>query len=102
MTEKEIELLANLIVTKIVEKQKELDDDFIGKWVAAGGSVEEQDGVDLNIRAPETPIEGLLISKKYLENELEKAVANEDYVAASQFKQKIAEINKKLKEREDE
>jgi hypothetical protein len=102
MTEQEIEKLAELIVKKIVNKQKELDDDFIGKWVAAGGAVEAQDGVDLHITEPESTKEGLTISKRYLENELQQAIEDENYVAAAQFKEKIAEIDKQLKNQQDE
>ena len=102
MTEKEIELLSDLIVNKIVNKQKELDDDFIGKWVAAGGAVEAADGVDLHITEPGSTKEGLIVSKRYLENELQQAIEDENYVAASQFKEKIIEIERQLKEKQDE
>jgi len=102
MTEQEIELLAELIVSKIVNKQKELDEEFIGKWVAAGGAVEAADGVDLHITEPGSTKEGLIVSKRYLENELQQAIEDENYVAAAQFKEKIAEINKQLKDQQDE
>jgi hypothetical protein len=102
MTEQEIELLAELIVSKIVNKQKELDEEFIGKWVAAGGAVEAADGVDLHITEPGSTKEGLIVSKRYLENELQQAIEDENYVAAAQFKEKIAEIDKQLKDQQDE
>ena len=102
MTEQEIELLAELIVSKIVNKQKELDEEFIGKWVAAGGAVEAADGVDLHITEPGSTKEGLIVSKRYLENELQQAIEDENYVAAAQFKEKIAEIDKQLKNQQDE
>lgn len=102
MTEQEIELLAELIVSKIVNKQKELDEEFIGKWVAAGGAVEATDGVDLHITEPGSTKEGLIVSKRYLENELQQAIEDENYVAAAQFKEKIAEIDKQLKDQQDE
>jgi len=102
MTEQEIEKLAELIVKKIVNKQKELDEEFIGKWVAAGGVVEDQDGVDLHITEPGPTQEGLVISKKYLENELQQAIDDENYVAASQIKEKITEIERQLKNKQDE
>ena len=102
MTEQEIEKLAELIVRKIVNKQKELDEEFIGKWVAAGGAVEAQDGVDLHITEPGSTKEGLIVSKKYLENELQQAIEDENYVAAAQFKETITEIDKQLKNQQDE
>jgi len=102
MTEQEIEKLAELIVSKIVNKQKELDEEFIGKWVAAGGAVEAADGVDLHITEPGSTKEGLIVSKRYLENELQQAIEDENYVAAAQFKEKIAEIDKQLKDQQDE
>ena len=102
MTEQEIELLAELIVSKIVNKQKELDEEFIGKWGAAGGAVEAADGVDLHITEPGSTKEGLIVSKRYLENELQQAIEDENYVAAAQFKEKIAEIDKQLKDQQDE
>ena len=102
MTEKEIELLSDLIVNKIVNKQKELDDDFIGKWVAAGGGVESPNGVDLNISEPEDIETGLNISLNYLVKELSIAVNEENYVKAGQFSEKIEEIKSELKRLRDE
>ena len=102
MTEKEMEALAELIVSKIISKQKELDDDFIGKWVAAGGGVEPTDGVDINISEPESLEEGLHISLNYLSKELKIAVKEEDYVKAGLLDGKIKEIKNKLKEIKNE
>jgi len=102
MTEQEIEKLAELIVKKIVNKQKELDEEFIGKWVAAGGVVESADGVDLHITEPGSTKEGLIVSKKYLENELQQAISDENYIGAKMIKEKITEIERQLKNKQDE
>jgi len=102
MTEQEIEKLAELIVKKIVNKQKELDEEFIGKWVAAGGAVESADGVDLHITEPGSTKEGLIVSKKYLENELQQAISDENYIGAKMIKEKITEIERQLKNKQDE
>jgi len=102
MTEKEIELLSDLIVNKIVNKQKELDDDFIGKWVAAGGGVESTNGIDINISEPEDTETGYNISLNYLVKELNIAVNEENYVKAGQLSEKIDQIKSELKKLRDE
>jgi hypothetical protein len=102
MTEKEMESLAELIVSKIVTKQKELDDDFIGKWVAAGGGVDSPNGIDINISEPESTEEGLLISLNYLKKELKIAVKEENYAKAGLLDDKMKEVKNKLKEIKDE
>ena len=102
MTEKEIEILSDLIVNKIVNKQKELDDDFIGKWVAAGGGVDSPNGVDINISEPEDTETGLNISLNYLVKELSIAVKAEDYVKAGQLSAKVDQVKWELKKLRDE
>ena len=90
MTQKEIEQLANLIVDKIAEKQKQLDSDFIENL--------KNSGADVEVHIANSNIEKLELEVFRLGSFLEHLEKNEEYEAAAKCRNEIQSLIEKIDE----
>ena len=87
MNEKELEILANLVVDKLLQKQSEIDDAFnenLRSMIDAENNVDSTMDIDVKYTTVENKTEDDFISLN--EKKLAKYIADEDYNNAAKTK----------------
>jgi protein-arginine kinase activator protein McsA len=91
MTEKEMKVLVDMIIKNLVEKQKELDENFIENMKEANG-----EDVDFVVRNPDYSHLSMLSNVNFIVNQLDVAIANEEYELAKEIDGEIKKLKKYL------
>jgi len=88
MTREEMEILADIIVDKLVSKQKELDKEFIHEL--------ETSAVPIDVHQRLTPEDKILMEIASLVLKIDKFVEQEEYDKAEICKNKITKLREQL------
>ena len=89
MTREEMEILADIIIDKLVNKQRQMDKEFISELEMANGPIE--------VRERLNPSDKILMEIASLTLKIEKFVEQEQYDKAEICKQKIYKLRDELK-----
>ena len=100
MTKEEMELLADIVVNRLLEKQKEYDEQFKKEIEAMQeefkdlGTVILQSDQDALNETKTSLDQAKILSIQYINDLIDDAIANEDYERASDLKIILDSLNK--------